>query len=106
MVDGVIGEDTEHVARAAGQAIKQKHEHAQILLQLLVEMNAKEIRLTQGSVTLTHVLCFKIREKIAGVIAIRNRDLARGVERRVCAAQQEVAGKTQPWDVMVHLVVP
>ena len=56
MVDGVIGEDTERVAGAAAQAIKQKHEHALILLQLMVEMIAKDLHRTQGIVTLTHVL--------------------------------------------------
>ena len=56
MVDGVIGEDTELVTGAAGQAPKQKEEHALILLQLMVEMIAKDIRRPQGIVTLTHVL--------------------------------------------------
>ena len=56
MVDGVIGEDTELVARAAGEETKQKHEFAPILLQLMVEMIAKDIHCTQGIVTLTHVL--------------------------------------------------
>ena len=56
MVDGVIGEDTELVAGAAGQAPKQKHEHALILLQLMVEINVKEIRLTQRNVKLRNVL--------------------------------------------------
>ena len=56
MVDGVIGEDMDLVARAAEQATKQKHEHALILFQLMVEMIAKEIHRTQGIVTLTHVL--------------------------------------------------
>ena len=56
MVDGVIGKDTEFVARAAGQATKQKHGHVLILLLIMVEMIAKDIRRIQGSVTLTYVL--------------------------------------------------
>ena len=56
MVDGVDGEHTEVVIGVAGQVTKQKHEHVLILLQLMVEMNAKEIRLTQRNVKLRNVL--------------------------------------------------
>ena len=56
MVDGVVGEHTEVVAGVAGQVTKQKHEHVLILLQLMVEINVKEIRLTQRNVKLRNVL--------------------------------------------------
>ena len=56
MVDGVIGEDTELVAQAAGQAPKPKHEHALILLQLMEEIIAKDVHRIRGIVILTHVL--------------------------------------------------
>ena len=56
MVDGVIGEDTELVARAAGQAAKQEYERVLILPQLMVEMNVKGLRQTQGNVKLRNVL--------------------------------------------------
>ena len=56
MVDGVVGEDGELVTEAAGQETKQKHEHVLILLQLMVEINVKEIRLTQRNVKLRNAL--------------------------------------------------
>ena len=56
MVDGVVGEHTEVVTGVAGQVTKQKHEHVLILLQLMVEINVKEIRLTQRNVKLRNVL--------------------------------------------------
>ena len=55
MVDGVVGEHTEVVTGVAGQVTKQKEEYVLILLQLMVEMNAKDLRLTQGNVKLRNV---------------------------------------------------
>ena len=76
MVDGVVGEDGELVTGAAGQATKQKHEHVLILLQLMVEMIAKDIRRPQGIVTLTHVLVWMLHLKLIEVkqISIRLRN--------------------------------
>ena len=56
MADGVVGEHTEVVTGVAEQVTKQKHEHVLILLQLMVEINVKEIRLTQRNVKLRNVL--------------------------------------------------
>ena len=56
MADGVVGEHTEIVTRVAEQVTKQKHEHVLILLQLMAEINVKEIRLTQKNVKLRNVL--------------------------------------------------
>ena len=56
MADGVVGEHTEVVIGVAEQVTKRKHEHALILLQLMVEINVKEIRLTQRNVKLRNVL--------------------------------------------------
>ena len=56
MADGVVGEHTEVVTGVAEQVTKQKHEHILILLQLMVEINVQEIRLTQRNVKLKNVL--------------------------------------------------
>ena len=56
MADGVVGEHTEVVIKVAEQVTKQKHEHVLILLQLMVDINVKEIRLAQRNVKLRNVL--------------------------------------------------
>ena len=56
MADGVVGEHMEVVTGVAEQVAKQKHEHVLILLQLMVEINVKEIRLTRRNVKLRNVL--------------------------------------------------
>ena len=56
MVDGLYGVHTPDVQRPVGVEPKHVVVHVQILLQLMVEMIAKDLHRTQGIVTLTHVL--------------------------------------------------